>query len=234
MKDFEKEFDDIMGDLFEKTKSVTYVCFVMDHSGSMWDTKDLAKNSFNDQLKALKEESGEDMQTLVSVIDFSDKYNIVMRNKPIEEIEPLESYWITGNTALYDSISVGISVIREIMDKDPREDKAALMIIQTDGFENCSIEFRGSKGQEALKEMIKELEDTGKWTFTFLAEGIDKSVVADIAPMAACANTFSYDKTSSGYTLSVDSSLKGIKNYYSQRKQGITQTYNFHNSQETS
>lgn len=230
MSDFEKEFDDILGDLVKKNKSVTYVCFVMDHSGSMKDERKMAMNSFNEQLKTLKKES-DDIQTLVSIIEFDFTIKPINKNKLVEDIEPLEDYWIGGTTAYYDAIACGISTIRELMDKDPREDKAALMLIHSDGMENASQDYAGSDGQKRIQKLIKELEDTGKWTFTFLAEGVDKELVANFSKMSL-GNTMSYNKDIAGYKKSLASTQRGINQYFSARKLGETQILNFHDQSD--
>lgn len=225
--DFEKEFDDILGDLIKKSESVTYVCFVMDHSGSMSGNREISVRNFNEQLKTLKERT-KNMQTLVSIIEFDFNVKPINKNKLIEEIEPMKDYWIGGTTALYDAIAVGVSTVRSLMDKDPREDKAALMLIQTDGAENASQDYPGEDGRKRLKKLIKELEDTGKWTFTFLAEDIEKEMIADIAPMAAMSNTVSYSKDAVGYQTSLNSTKRGLTKYFAARDQGITSISDFY------
>lgn len=222
MSDFKKEFDDIMGDFVELSDSITYVCFVMDHSGSMKINKDRSLSNFNEYLKTVQKEAG-DMQTVVTVIEFDDKIRVPIKNALASHVPESNEYWIGGSTALYDAIGQGIGVIRGMMDNDPREDKAAIFFINTDGWENASSEFT----QEKIQEMIKELEETEKWTFTFLAEGIDKAAVSHLSVMAA-GNTMSFDKSVAGYKMSLNSTRDGIEAYYSARKLGDTQVSNFH------
>lgn len=227
MSKFTKEFDDILGDLVKKSKSVTYVCFVMDHSGSMGTCATMARESFNEQLKILQENPDKEMQTLVSIIEFDFTVKPINKNKLVDEIKPMNNYWIGGTTAYYDAIAIGISTIRSLMDRDPREDKAALMLIQSDGEENASQDFAGTDGQKRLKELIKELEETGKWSFTFLAEGIDKEhVVSDLHAMVG--NVMSYGKDARGYKMSLNSTKRGLGKYFASRKLGETQTMSFH------
>ena len=225
MNDFKKEFDDIMGDFVKLSDSVTYVCFVMDHSGSMGINQEQSMSNFNEYLKTVQKEAKDGMQTMVTVIEFDNKIKTPVDAMPAESIEPLKEYWIGGTTALYDAIGLGITAIRRLLDVDPREDKAAIFFINTDGWNNASREFT----QEQLQKVIKELEDTEKWTFTFLAEGIDQAVVAGLSDFAA-GNTMSFDKSNAGYKMSLNSTKKGIQSYYSARKLGDTQVYNFHNN----
>ena len=222
MNNFKKEFDDIMGDLVELSDSVTYVCFVMDHSGSMGKNQDKSRTNFNEYLSTVQTEA-KNMQTVVSVIDFDDVISVPVDNVIAENVKPLTEYWIGNTTALYDAIGRGITQIRKLMDNDPREDKAAIFFINTDGWNNDSKEFT----QEQIQEVIKELEDSEKWTFTFLAEGIDKEVIANLSQMSA-GNTMAFDKSDAGYKMSLNSTKRGISAYYSARNMGDTQVSNFH------
>ena len=223
MNDFKKEFDDIMGDFVELSDSVTYVCFVMDHSGSMGTNQEQSMSNFNEYLKTVQNEA-KDMQTVVTVIEFDDKIKTSVDNVLAELVNESNEYWIGNTTALYDAIGQGITTIRRLMDNDPREDKAAIFFINTDGWENASKEFT----QEQLQKVIKDLEDTEKWTFTFLAEGIDAAVVGKLSDFAA-GNTMSFDKSPVGYKMSLNSTKQGISAYYSARQVGETQVKNFHN-----
>ena len=223
MNEFKEEFDDIFGDLVAKSKSVTYVCFVLDHSGSMAFNAKNSMDNFNEYLKEVQKEAKEGMQTIVTVIDFDSQTQVAVDNQLVENVKPLDDYWIGGTTALYDAIGEGINTVRRLMDNDPREDKAALFFINTDGAENASYEFT----HDQIKSMISELEETKKWTFTFLAEGIDQAVVATLSANAI-GNTVCYAKSDVGYQQSLTSTIRGVQAYYSARKLGDTQVFNFH------
>jgi hypothetical protein len=73
-------------------------------------------------------------------------------------------------TALLDAIGVGVRNLNEkIGDKIASGEAAAVVVIITDGEENASREFDGSK----VKSMIEELQATNRWTFTFVGANID-------------------------------------------------------------
>jgi len=216
----EKILDDLM-DVVEGEGKVTYVCFVMDHSGSMVTHADVLKKNFNEQLETLKQETG-DMETLVSVVDFADRAKVSKKLQDVNEMKKMSSYRCHGCTALYDAIALGISEVQVALDKDKREDKAALVLIQTDGYENNSVELAGAEGQKNLKELIKGLEETGIWTFVFLGENIDREIATDMGFQASNTMNFqSYDQANV-------ETVSGISAYYSARNVGETQVKNFY------
>ena len=106
----EKIFDDLM-DVVGGEDKVTYVCFIMDHSGSMLGNGGKAKENFNEQIETLKKETGE-METLVTVVEFSDKYKVVTENEKVQFVKKMDKYPCNGMTALYDSIAAGINEVQ--------------------------------------------------------------------------------------------------------------------------
>jgi hypothetical protein len=227
-----EKFDDIM-DVVGGDQSVTYVCFIQDHSGSMGGTldgpigggitklktkADFQKDNYNEQMTVLRRETG-DMETLVTLIEFDDKVKPpVFENVPCDEAKDLGDYWLGGMTALYDAIGKGIQIVREKMDEDQRENKAALVIIQTDGMENASEEF----SRVQLLDDIKILEETKLWTFVFLGENIDEELTSNMSAgnITAMANTVA------DYTLNANKLSDGLGKYYTMRKRGVTYSEN--------
>ena len=241
-------FDDLIDDLdrpntikenlgFQGTP-VTFVGFVRDHSGSMDDhvdpsdnstpkKKHLAKSNFNEQIATLKKED-DGMETLLTVVEFDNEIKIKEDNLYIEEVEPLTDYWTGGMTALYDAIAFCINKIRSRMDADDRENKAALIIIETDGYENASSDYPSNKeGRAKLKKLIEELEATGRWTFTFLGAGLDEKFASAIG--MAAGNTITTRAGNLGdtvYAYSVQNA--GLKDFMSDRKKGVLHKSDFY------
>ena len=229
-----KEFDDIM-DVVGGEQDVTYVCFIQDHSGSMgsylgglWPqaeneggmTKaEFQKDNYNEQMTVLRRET-DNMETLVTLIEFDDQVKVRYENVNVHEAIDLADWWVGGMTALYDAIGLGIKKVQDKLDDDPRENKAALIIIQTDGMENASKEY----SQKQLLKMIKDLEATKKWTFVFLGEGIDQE---RLTTAMAAGNTMSMCNSIADYDKAKKMSAEGITSYYTMRKAGGTYTDNF-------
>jgi len=230
-----KFLDDIMD--IVGGQDVTYVCFVCDHSGSMkmslenGKTKaDAAQENFNEYIATLKKESESDMETLVTIVEFDDTIKCTDRHKLIKEVSPMTSYWTGGMTALYDAIAMGINTISKSMDRDDRKNKAALVIIQTDGAENFSSDYSGREGQKRLQKMISELEESGLWTFVFLGENIDKNLAYDIGMTPN--NFMKTEATGQSYTTTNYAVNAGLSNYYNSRKVGFTQSKSFFKAEE--
>lgn len=221
----EKIFDDLL-DVVGGEDKVTYVCFIMDHSGSMLGNGGKAQSNFNEQIETLKKETGK-METLVTVVEFSDKYKVVTKNEKVQFIKPMTSYKCNGMTALYDSIAAGLNEVMLAMDKDERKDKAALIFIQTDGYENSSRELKGEEGRVKIRELIKGLEDSEIWTIVFLGENIDECFAGGMG--IAMGNTQNF----SSYKISNTQTVNSISGYYAGRAVGKTQTRNFYKNEET-
>jgi hypothetical protein len=167
-----------------------------------------------------------DMETMVTVVEFDDSINSIIENENVHNITPLTNYWTGGSTALYDAIGYAIKNTKKIMEEDKRDNKAAIVIIQTDGMENASIEFYGNKGRLGIKKMIEELEKTGKWTFTFLGENIDKEVAMSMG--IAQGNIMSYSKNDTAIAYGWQSI--GTKTFMANRASGILNTTAFYTS----
>jgi len=216
----EKIFDDLM-DVVGGEDKVTYVCFIMDHSGSMLGNGGVAQSNFNEQIETLKKATGK-METLITVLEFSNRYKVVLKDEKVQFVKPMNSYLCNGMTALYDSIAAGINEVMLSMDKDDRKDKAALVFIQTDGYENHSGELKGEAGRVKIQELIKSLEDTGIWTIVFLGENIDQSFATDLGINRG--NTLNF----SSYQVSNIQTMNSISEYYAGRAAGETQSMNFY------
>jgi uncharacterized protein YegL len=225
MEEFNPILDDLM-DIVGGDKSVTYVCFIQDHSGSMkqklidseQSRADIQMSNYNEQMVVLRRESENDMETLVTLIEFDDKVKVRYQNVPAAEAIDLADYWTGGMTALYDAVGQGIHIVEEELEKDSRPNKAALVIIQTDGLENISKEYT----QKILKDKIAELEDTGIWTFVFLGENLDVQLTADFS----AGNTLKMEATRASYTVAGSTLADNMSDYYTARKRGVTKTEN--------
>jgi hypothetical protein len=234
-----EKFDDIM-DVVGGNQSVTYVTFIQDHSGSMKmplhsngfeipaepiTRADFQRDNYNEQIEVLRRETDK-METLVTLIEFDDKINIRYENVPCKEAIDLADYWVGGMTALYDAVGMAIRLTEMKMDADHRENKAALVIVQTDGQENASQEW----GQKQLLAKVKELEETKQWTFVFLGEGIDQD---RLTTAVGSGNVMAMSATLDSYNDTKGKTMRGISNYYTMRKAGATYTSDFTNNDQS-
>lgn len=214
-----------------EANAVTYIGIVQDHSGSMdfGGRSELALSNFNEQRATLLKEDDETMDNLVTIVEFDDQIHCNVENMPISEVKKMKNWWCGGMTALFDAIAFCINNIKEKMSKDKRENKAALIIVQTDGLENKSTDYAGEKGRLAINKMINELEDTGIWSFVFLGENIDKEVAIEMG--FKDQNTMSCD--SLGMAAAYNCNSRGLKSYMGVRKAGGTQTMSFYNADDS-
>jgi len=156
-----------------KNKKTIYH-FVIDQSGSMSGSEGQTIEGFNSQLKTLQKLKSENTENeyIVSVTYFEDDVMDIVQFEAIEQIQMLsrENYKPDGLTALYDGIGQSIDAIRKKYDSEIKQDLATVvMVILTDGGENASKFYT----QFQIAEKIKELDKTGRWTFSFLGADLD-------------------------------------------------------------
>jgi uncharacterized protein YegL len=200
-----------------KNKKTIYH-FVVDQSGSMSGSEGPTIEGFNSQLKTLQELKIEspDNEFIVSVTYFEDEVMDIVKFAPIEEIQLLsrENYRPGGMTALLDGIGKSIEAIRRKYDQEIREDLASVVIvILTDGGENASKFYT----QNLIAETIKELDATGKWTFSFLGADLDAVSASDNLNIRR-ENIISFNKEN--YSGIMDQMSSSIRNYESMKSAG--------------
>ena len=156
-----------------KNKTTLYH-FVIDQSGSMAGSEQATMAGFNTQMKTIQELKTEhpDEKYLCSLTLFNAEINDVIRYADVEKLSALniETYQPNGATALLDAIGKSIFSIKEKFGKDISEDKmSVVLVIITDGHENCSRMYT----YHDIAQLIKNLDDTQKWTFSFLGADFD-------------------------------------------------------------
>lgn len=156
-----------------KNKKTLYH-FVLDKSGSMGNCRETTIIGFNNQLETIKQLQNEypEQEFEVSLTIFDDNVDHVFSHVNLKAFENLTSamYIPNGCTALLDAIGQSINQIRisnetQILNNE----MSVVMVILTDGMENASREFT----YHQIARTIKSLEQTEKWTFTFLGADID-------------------------------------------------------------
>jgi len=240
-------FDDISKDLsrigIDINMPIVHAIFVQDHSGSM-DIKtdsgqkraELATSNFNEQLAKIKRESDE-VITTVTVIEFDDRilcnehfiHQIRDNNietRPItfsaDEVKPMTNWWTGGATALRDAIGAAYQIGSNLLSEHDTDDQSVLVIILTDGEENASQEW----SDKDIRDKIKDLEDSGNWTFTFMGGQLQASEM--IANMGFSAgNTYSMSQTTTSYSAATKMSAGGLDKYFQMRKTGVKGTKDF-------
>jgi len=163
-------------------KKTTEIICILDRSGSMGGLATEVINSFNNFITEQKEVKGKAKVTLVL---FDDQYDLVLDRVKLNDVPELTeaTYFARGMTAMNDAIGRTIKNVKEGTNK-------AIVLIQTDGYENASHEYTNAQ----IKVMVKEKEDGG-WNFVFLGANID--TVAE-GGLRGFDKSFSFDNNARG------------------------------------
>lgn len=146
-------------------KEALHIILILDETGSMQDLKQETVSGLNAYIDSLKKESAFKKATL-SRTSFN-SLRIITDGKPLLVKDTphlaLEDYKPAGMTPLYDAIGKTIHEAEAYL-----ASKSALVVIITDGEENCSQEY----SREGIKTLIAEKEAAG-WGFVYLGVGFD-------------------------------------------------------------
>lgn len=189
---------------------------VLDSSGSMSGIKQATINNFNEQIQDIKSKSAEfpDVDSRVTLVVFSNASNIntTLLNESSENAQELNdsTYNPNGGTALIDAVLAGIGGIEgEAGEKIDSGEARVLVTIITDGHENASKNSR-----QTLADAIKEREEQGAWTFTFIGANIDSVTVAQTYNISA-SNAVQFNATVDGMAKMSKGLSRGRSAYYS-------------------
>lgn len=142
---------------------MTDIVCILDRSGSMSRVQDEVLTHFN---AFLAEQRALPDKARLTLVLFDDKYDIVHDRVPIKDVPDLtkDVYFARGMTALNDAVG------RTLKHFEPKGKKTkVLVLIQTDGEENNSTEYRDTA---AVKALVEEKQAAG-WNFLFVSAGID-------------------------------------------------------------
>lgn len=170
-----KNLIDIRFDKLKKEKKENQdieLVFIIDRSGSMYESTKKVIEGFNDLIskqKAIKDGKNVRLTTVI----FNTKHRTLHNHVDIQGISCItkNDYKPKGGTALLDAVG---STISHIDDKNGKRD--VMCIIMTDGLENSSREF----SRDAIKKLIEEKQNQGNWKFTYYLSGIDFDERSDI------------------------------------------------------
>lgn len=195
----------------------TRIAIVLDRSSSMNQMRAEARDVFNKQVETIRQgQAGVD--TKVSLVTFSTGVdNPTIWNRPVSEIRPLgeNDYQPDGMTALYDAIGSTIDKLQELPEAE-NEHTSFLLIIITDGGENNSHKYKPTE----VASKLKELQETDRWTITYLGSNQDLTEVKESLGLHA-ANMLSYDSHSQrGFSNLSSSAMAGTQRFMSARSAG--------------
>jgi hypothetical protein len=166
----------------------TYYQIILDKSGSMCDCIESTVNGFNEQMQMIKslQKKFSEQEFLVSLTTFNQDVDFDVEFTSPSELKSMTwgnrkkswykkfykdvFYFPNGMTALYDAIGKSVQNIQKITKDEIAKDEATVVVvIITDGHENSSTKFT----YEQIQSMIKELEKSENWTFSYLSNTPD-------------------------------------------------------------
>lgn len=149
------------------TKPTTHVLMVIDRSGSMHIVADDVRGGFNAYLENLEQDTAVTYRITTALFD--DNYALMGVGLAPQDVIRLNqrTYRPGGSTALLDAIGRIISDFERSTELRPRD--RVLLVVQTDGEENASREYK----VEQIRKMITEREATGVWGAVFMGAGPD-------------------------------------------------------------
>jgi uncharacterized protein YegL len=195
----------------------TYVVFILDRSGSMPKLETV--KGYNKQVVELLEEAEnpDKGETFASLVTFATKVTDEFFNVPIEilrEMHPSQ-YNPSGWTALYDAIGYSIDKLCKITDIND-EYNSYLITIISDGENNRSRFWT----EERLAAKINELNNTNRWTFTYIGANQDLSKVRSSLNLKS-GNTQSYDSSGRGTEAAFASNATQMKKWFKNKNSSL-------------
>lgn len=147
--------------------NLLHICFVLDESGSMYNSIDDVIGGFQKLIDEQKAEK--DGECIISLYRFSDEVKKDYIGKPVNEVPKL-TYSPGGCTAMNDGVGTAIDEIgRWLSDMDESERPSKNMIvIMTDGQENASQEYTF----DSVKAKIQHQEEKYSWTFIYMGTNL--------------------------------------------------------------
>lgn len=147
--------------------NLLHICFVLDESGSMYNSVDDVIGGFE---KLIDEQKGEkNGECIISLYRFSNTVKRDYIGKPVGEVPKL-TYSPSGCTAMNDGVGTAIDEIGKWlsdMDESKRPSKN-MIVIMTDGKENASKEY----DFDVVKRKIKHQEEKYSWTFVYMGTNL--------------------------------------------------------------
>ena len=174
-----------------KTRKTIYH-LIVDKSGSMCDCIESTINGFNEQANKIKSNAHEFQEEEITMgltlfNDYAD-HHYFLANPSTVELLNANTYRPNGNTALMDAVGETVNSIENQL-RESHIPATVVVVILTDGYENASKSYNLVK----IRNMISRLEETGKWTFSFIGATLDAVAVAESMAIKN-QNSFAFEK----------------------------------------
>lgn len=177
---------------------LSLVAALLDRSGSMQTIADDTRGGFDSFIGKEREQDG---NTVVTLAQFDQQYELVYSSQPIRTVPPLVLQ-PRGSTALYDAIGRLITDVGVELAAVPEDERpgSVTVVVMTDGHENASKEWTNT----AVRALIAQQEKDYQWDFVFLGSNIDAVDVGTDLGFAR-DKSMTYVSTTVGVTAAFDS-----------------------------
>ncbi len=160
-----------------KNPNETHYVLVVDKSGSMSHLTESTITGVNEQVQTIKnlQDKYPTQSYFMTYVNFNEDVDVEFTMKKASDLEEINrsNYVANGGTALNDAIGKGIALMQsntDLMEKIKTGEGSIVFVIITDGEENSSKEYK----IDAIRENIKLLEKTDRWSFVFIGANIEK------------------------------------------------------------
>jgi von Willebrand factor type A domain len=200
-------------------KQKTIYHLIVDKSGSMADVTHQTITGYNEQVQQIQSVQRDFPEQLITIglTTFNGNVEHFYFGVPAGNASWLneKNYVPDGSTSLYDAIGSSVQRLEQQQATDMKDfDTTVVVIILTDGYENSSGNFR----LVDIKRMIARLEETGKWTFSFIGATLDAVEVAVQMEIKA-QNSFAFTKETMKEEV-WDKVNQSVRNYANKRRKG--------------
>jgi Mg-chelatase subunit ChlD len=175
-----------------KTAESVVVTMLLDESGSMVSVLDATISGFNEYVGTLKRDMAEQRVYFSAVKFDTEGVRKLQVGVPICDAVTLgrHNYRPNSGTPLLDAVGKTLRATEDVVAK--HDAKKVIVVIQTDGAENASVEFTLAE----IKAMIEAKQAKG-WQIMFIGAGIN-AFADGVKYGITGANTMSYGKDRSG------------------------------------
>ena len=201
----------------QKQKTIYHL--IVDKSGSMSDCIEQTINGFNEQVTKIQQLQKEypEQELTIGLTTFNDEVHQHFFQSSPANVRNLnnDTYRPDGSTSLFDAIGMTVQIIEnEIKQQLNNSNTTVVIVILTDGHENSSKIFNLSE----IRQNISRLEETGKWTFSFIGATLDAADVADSMAIKR-QNSFVFEKSNMKAGL-FDKLSSSMENYMDKKRRG--------------